>query len=62
MDSLDKLVDDVADIIMTGPGIPSGHLYAMLMGSMTYDEFIRFQSMVLKTGKVKLKNHFLSKA
>jgi hypothetical protein len=58
-----NLVYDLANIICESPhGIPSGHLYAMVMKSLSYDAFINLQSCIVATGKVKLENNLLSRA
>ncbi len=40
--------------------IPSGHLYAILMGSLNLDEYQRIISALKKTGLVSESNHLLT--
>ena len=59
-DILAELIDEVADIIAESPnGIPSGHLYAMLMGRMTLEEYSFFVHAMVATGKIRVDNHLL---
>jgi hypothetical protein len=50
-----ELIDDLADIIAAAPdGIPSGHFYAMLMGSLSLDQYNRLVGLMLSSGKITL--------
>ena len=57
-DSLKSLLDTLQEIIAaTGKsGLPSGHLYAMLMGHIDIDTY---QKLMVEAGGVTLKNHVL---
>lgn len=41
-------------------GIPSGHLYSMLMGRLSLDTYQGILSVLLKAGKIKESNHVLT--
>ena len=40
-------------------GIPSGHLYAMLMGKIGLSQYEQLISILLQSGKVTRSNHLL---
>lgn len=60
-DSLKSLLDTLQEIIAaTGKrGLPSGHLYAMLMGHMDIDTYQKLIDLMVEAGGVTLKNHVL---
>ena len=41
-------------------GIPSGHLYAILMGKMTLSQYQSLIGILVKSGKVKDSGHLLT--
>ena len=55
------VLDAVQEIVeKAGPqGIPSGHLYAMLMGYMDLDTYQTMIGVMVKAGGVTLNNHVL---
>ena len=57
------LVNDTADIIADFEhGIPSGNLYAMLMGEMTLEQYQNFELLLLATGRVRKNGYLLMSA
>ena len=57
-----KPVLDAIQEIVTGAGsqgIPSGHLYAMLMGYMDLDTYQNVIALMVRAGGVTLQNHVL---
>ena len=57
-----KPVLDAIQEIITGAGsqgIPSGHLYAMLMGYMDLDTYQNVIALMVRAGGVTLQNHVL---
>jgi len=55
------VLDAIQEVIASsGPqGIPSGHLYAMLMGHMDLDTYQTMIGVMIKAGGVTLKDHVL---
>jgi len=55
------ILDAVQEIIeAAGPsGIPSGHLYAMLMGHMDLQTYQSMVGLMVRAGGVTLENHVL---
>jgi hypothetical protein len=60
-DRVKPVLDAVQEIVeKAGPqGIPSGHLYAMLMGYMDLDTYQTMIGVMVKAGGVTLKDHVL---
>lgn len=60
-----KLIADLLAIIADGvkesgeQGIPSGHIYAALCGTVPIDLYNNMIDAMIKTGKVKKNNHVL---
>ena len=50
----------VADCIKEVGGIPSGHLYAMVMGYFTLKEYEKIIEILINAGLIKKKNHLLT--
>jgi len=40
-------------------GVPSGHLYAMLMGKLSLNQYEQLISVLVKSGKVTNQHHLL---
>lgn len=60
-DRLKPILDAVQEIIAAkgDRGLPSGHLYAMLMEHMDLDTYQKMIELMVRTGSVTLKNHVL---
>lgn len=54
---LDALYEAIADA--GTQGLPSGHLYAALMGHMTLDTYQTMIDVLVQTGRVTLSGHVL---
>lgn len=60
-----KAIQDIAFAIFSAikeageAGIPSGHLYAALMGKMTLDQYNQFIEALVNTGKITNNGHLL---
>jgi len=63
-DAIVQLVNAIAEAIAEAGsrGIPSGHLYAALMGKMTLAQFEALISLAVKAGKVKREGFLLRAA
>lgn len=63
-DKMNDVVNAIHDIIVAAgvQGIPSGHLYAMLMNYMALDTYQNVIALMMKTCGVTLKNHVLHAA
>ena len=55
-----QIVLAVSDAIKELKGVPSGHLYARLMGFMSLDTYNTIVSVLESAGKIKVKNHFIT--
>lgn len=56
-----EIVSAMYDVIKSrgNNGIPSGHLYAELMPILSLDQYQRFVSLLVKSGKVRESGHVL---
>ena len=54
-----KLIMAVTEAIREAKRIPSGHLYAMLMGKMNIDTYNQLITIIKRTGLVKEEYHEL---
>jgi hypothetical protein len=56
-----RVMDVIVDCIKEGGdnGIPSGHLYAHLMGSMRLETYEKMIGMLIEAGRIKRSNHVL---
>ena len=54
-----KLIMAVTEAIREAKRIPSGHLYAMLMGKMNIDTYNQLVTIIKRTGLVKEEYHEL---
>lgn len=61
LQTAEKLIEAINDMIKeTGQkGIPSGHLYAMLMGKITIEVYQAVIAYLVKAGKITNRNHLL---
>jgi hypothetical protein len=59
-DALIKVCRAVADAIRELGSVPSGHLYASLMGQMTLDTYYQILAALKDAGLVKEENHLLT--
>jgi hypothetical protein len=50
----------VGEVIKTLGSVPSGELYAQLMGSLSIDTYTRIISLLKASGKVKESNYLLT--
>lgn len=53
-------IESIMDIVRTAKSIPSGHLYAHLMGSVSLDQYQAFLSAAKQTGFISESNHLLT--
>lgn len=53
--AIGKTVRDAGDA-----GIPSGHIYARLMGALSLDQYNQIISILVKSGIIENKNHLLT--
>jgi len=57
---LAEIVDVIQEAIDASPhGIPSGHLYAMLMSHMTIDTYTQIIGAMVKAGRITNHGHLL---
>jgi hypothetical protein len=54
------VIAGVLDVI-PAQGMPEGHLYAMLMGHMNLNTFQQIMSLLVKTGKISISGHYITK-
>ena len=57
--SATKIISAVGSAIRELGEIPSGHLYASLIGTMTFDQYNRVIGILKKAGLITEKNHLL---
>ena len=55
-----EIIKAVADTIKELGSVPSGHLYAQLMGHLTLDQYNQIIGVLKNTGLVSESNHLLT--
>ncbi len=55
-----QVVVAVGEAIKSLGSVPSGHLYAQLMGRMSLETYNKVIALLVKTGAVKNENHLLT--
>lgn len=55
-----KIVIAVGEAIKELGSVPSGHLYAHMMGHMSLETYNKVIALLVKTGAVKEENHLLT--
>ena len=58
--TVNPIVEAVADAIKTLGSVPSGHLYAHLMGALTLTQYQAVIGILKVQGKVTERNHLLT--
>jgi hypothetical protein len=57
--AIQGVLDAVCDTIRAAKTIPSGHLYAMLMGFMSLDQYNEIIQALTAVGKIRTENDLL---
>lgn len=60
IEALKKIMVAIHETVKEEPhGAPSGHVYAALMGIMSYETYEMIINAMIKNGKLERKNHLL---
>lgn len=57
--AIQGVLDAVCDTIKSAKTLPSGHLYAMLMGYMSLDQYNEIIQALIEVGKIRKENDLL---